>query len=681
MQKLNSDPDAQVVLHDVRVGSFAEGRAFGPGRLYEIVNASAQVTVDPVAPRHHCVLDLANAQRDEDGKVRCRTDVMILRPEDHSKGNGCVLFEFVNRGNKRFLQFFNDGFPTNEPVSSAHAGNGFLMEQGFTIVIVAWQADVLPGNGRICIDVPPIVIDELSPQQTIRCEFIADMKGVTCLPLSGKPGTRSYPAVSLDTRAALLRRRRYPSSEPERIAPDTWQFARVEGGTGLGAGDVSAGEQAIVASRSHVYLPGGFEPGWIYELVYTATAPIALDMGFLAVREVMSFLRYDTGAGNPLAARLPKHAIAWGRSQSGRAIRDFVYRGFNDAGDGRRVFDGVLPHVSGAGKTLFHRFANMVIPASRQYEDWLNPADRFPFSYASSVDHITGVQDAILTRPATDPLVIHTQTGSEYWYRRGSLVHTDTRGNDLVQPDTVRIYFWSSSQHWSDPRPAKPGRGPCENFQNIVSTVAFFRATLLLMQRWITDGIAPPPSRIPKRADATLVPFDAWRAAFPAIPGVKLPYSPNVLPYVDYGPELALGGPIAEPPIVSDMQIYAVLVPATDIDGNDVAGLRAPMVEAPLGTYTGWNIRLRGHGHGALHDFSGSYLPFPETVEEAGITGDPRAPITARYGSAQGYAEAIRGAALALIQDGLLLSADVERITAQAAGYGEVNHVHQMPGQ
>ena len=33
-----------------------------------------------------------------------------------------------------------------------------------------------------------------------------------------------------------------------------------------------------------------------------------------------------------------------------------------------------------------------------------------------------------------------------------------------------------------------------------------------------------------------------------------------------------------------------------DRDGNEQAGVRAPMVAAPLATYTGWNLRTRGHG-------------------------------------------------------------------------------------
>src|SRR5258707_14548236 len=104
----------------------------------------------------------------------------------------------------------------------------------------------------------------------------------------------------------------------------------------------------------------------------------------------------------------------------------------------------MLREGGAGGMWMTCRLANVADPAGQQYEDHFNPADRFPFSYAASTDHRTGKHDAILKRPATDPLVIHTQTATEYWQRRGSLVHTDTRGNDLEQPETVRVYAWTS---------------------------------------------------------------------------------------------------------------------------------------------------------------------------------------------------------------------------------------------
>ena len=167
-----------------------------------------------------------------------------------------------------------------------------------------------------------------------------------------------------------------------------------------------------------------------------------MGLGHVAVRDFISFLRYEKNDENPLDKIKITSAYCFGRSQTGRCIRDSIYLGFNEDLEGRKVFDGVLSHVAGAGKMwLNHRFCNAVVPAGQQYEDHNNIADQFPFSYALSQDHLTGKSDAICKRPKTDPLIFHSQTSTEYWQRRGSLVHTNTQGNDLAMPENVRLYF------------------------------------------------------------------------------------------------------------------------------------------------------------------------------------------------------------------------------------------------
>jgi hypothetical protein len=321
-----------------------------------------------------------------------------------------------------------------------------------------------------------------------------------------------------------------------------------------------------------------------------------------------------------------------------------------------------------------YRFANLVTPAGQQYEEHFNPADRFPFAYARSTDHLTGESDAILKRPETDPLVIHTQTGTEYWQRRGSLVHTDTRGNDLAQPENVRVYLWASSQHFADPAAKKPARGICQNYVNGVATSMLFRAALDAMDRWASENVPPPSSRIPLRADGTLVAMAEWRERFPRIPGIATPSGPSELRRLDFGPDFARGIATKEPPDIARGEGYAVLVPAVDADGNDRAGIRVPMVAAPLGTYTGWNLRARGVGHGAMHEFTGSYIPLPESAAERAATGDPRRAVLERYGDAAAYVAAIAAAAKALVAEGLMLEEDVERCIAAAAAWGRPRH-------
>jgi hypothetical protein len=201
-----------------------------------------------------------------------------------------------------------------------------------------------------------------------------------------------------------------------------------------------------------------------------------------------------------------------------------------------------------------------------------------------------------------------------------------------------------------------------------------FRAMLDAMDRWATDGVAPPPSRMPRRSDATLVTMEEWRSQFPRILGCAIPSGPAELPLMDFGPDFERGILAKEPPDVVAGKSYTVLVPAVDADGNDTGGVRAPMVEAPLATYTGWNLRARGFGHGATHTFVGSTIPFPETESERRITGDPRRSIRERYPSQAAYTAAIEAAARRLVEARLMLEEDVERAVALAQSWGRPRH-------
>ena len=133
-------------------------------------------------------------------------------------------------------------------------------------------------------------------------------------------------------------------------------------------------------------------------------------------------------------------------------------------------------------------------------------------------------------------------------------------------------------------------------------------------------------------------------------------------------------GIVKEPPDIVAGSDYTILVPAVDADGNDRAGVRAPMVATPLGTYCGWNLRARGFGHGAMHEFSASYIPLPETPEERRATGDPRRSILERYQNAEAYVRAITAAARQLVEQGLMLEEDVERAAEVAADWGRPRH-------
>jgi hypothetical protein len=629
---------------------FADGKAFGSAGAYEMLHGRVEVEVAPNSVPHGSVIDLDLAPRDQDGLIACVADIAILKPQHIEAGNRRLLFDYPNRGSKRALQFFNDAPFSNRPLTVEHAGNGFLLRRGYTVVWIAWQGDLLPGDDRLVLDIPAARDPNTAIRGTVCSEFIVDEPGQRVMPLSGRVSTRSYPVLSLAKSDVAFTRQRDAKSPPIAFSPHEWDFAREEKGIAV---DYRSEEQAIVASNSHIRLNTGFEPGWIYRIRYQSADPLVLGLGHVVVRDVADFLKHrdrdDSGAANPLSSGIIEKAYAWGRSQSGRAIRDFVYHGFNET-SGRRIFDGVIINASGAGRLATGRFANLNAPGSQQYEDHANPSDSYPFAYVPCADPSSGKTDAILKRPASDPLVMHIQTSSEYWQRRGSLVHTTLSGDDLPRADNVRLFHWASSQHSSDPTALQPRRQRFENLNNIVQTSMFFRALLDALDAWATTGREPPPSDFPRRSDGTLVSFEIWRSAFPRIPGVTLPVGPNTF------------------------ETLPVFVPATDQDGNEIAGVRAPMVVAPLGTYTGWNVRAKGYGGSAMHSFNGSYIPFPATSETARATGDPRRSIIERYGSAEAYAAAIRDAALHLISRGLMLQEDLDRVVKEAEHWGGPRH-------
>ena len=141
---------------------------------------------------------------------------------------------------------------------------------------------------------------------------------------------------------------------------------------------------------------------------------------------------------------------------------------------------------------------------------------------------------------------------------------------------------------------------------------------------------------------------------------------------MDFGPDAGEGIITEQPPKTG--ALYTVLVPAVDGDGNEIAGVRAPMVSAPLGTYTGWNLRSRGFGHGAMLEFTGSYLPFSDSPDEGKATGDPRASILERYPTPTDYQDAIEKAARQLVADSLMLGEDVAGVIERAADWSRPLH-------
>lgn len=646
--------DSKIRLQIEQRQPFADNKSFGDVGPYEVVSGRVDFEIDPDDSANSAIVDLHNAPRTSTGLVNYSADLYILKPSEMARGNRRLIYDVNNRGDKRIVHFFNDAVDSNAPITQEHAGNGYLMRRGYTIVWSGWQGDIVPGNQRLILNAPVATNNGREITGPVRMEFTAEEDGTFAIPLSGNEYTSSYETAYLDTHSAKFTFREYENDSRQQILSDQWQFANVD----------ENGQ--LVLSSTHCYLSGGFKPGLIYELVYTAKNPMVMGLGFAGARDLVSFLIHcdvdDFGTKNPLVQGgigIQK-AYAWGRSQSGRFLREFIYLGFNVDPQGRSVFDAISPHVSGGGRVILnYRFAQ---PGRypRQHSDHLYPSDQFPFAYHVLYDPLTGRRDGILKRPDTDPIVIHTQTSSEYWERRGSLVHTDSNGNDLPEHSKARVYLFSSSQHSADPLKG-PQIGPHLHPSNPLNTTPLLRALLDVLDDWATHGTVPPPSMIPKCADGSLAGALSICCRFPSIPGVKCPTAPSRLFVQDHGSNFQFGVMSVEPPTEHKDREYTVLVPQIDSDGNEIPGIRTPHLEVPLATFTGWNFRSPGNAGNSLSGVLGSHLPFSATKDVKDKMRDSRKSLDERYPSKEQYVEAINAAARRLVDKHLLLDEDLER--------------------
>jgi hypothetical protein len=368
-----------------------------------------------------------------------------------------------------------------------------------------------------------------------------------------------------------------------------------------------------------------------------------------------------------------KYAIGWGVSQSGRVLRHFVYQGFNEDERGRRVFDGLIDQFGGAGRGSFnHRFGQASRDALEHY-NILFPVDMFPFTDAAETDPETGATDALLVRAArthTVPKMFHLLGNSEFFNRAGSLVLTDPTGaRDIEPPPTTRIYVISSAPHIMGAMPpTSRASGDLTGLaaMNPLDVRPVVRALFRAMDRWVTDGADPPPSRYPRSADGTLVPREA--GGWPAIPGYHLP-PPQLVAYrLDFGSRWKDGIVDYEPPKIG--RPFVVRVPKVDEDGNDRAGIRLPEIAVPLATQAGWNFRDPSIGAPEhLAGEIGSYIPFPRTLADRERTGDPRRAIDERYAGESDYVGRIASAAAQLVADGYLLADDLPDVLRRASAH------------
>ena len=627
---LAKDPAPAVSLEITSRAPAFGAQSFGEHGSYERIAGKAHMRIDPLAPANRGIVDLALAPRGGDGKVAYDVDFVIERPAVAAKARRVLFYDVVNRG-MRLLGMMTGG----SAMKPDDPGDGLLMRQGYTLVASGWQGDI--ANKALVGARFPVAANRGKPVTgKVAVETIFDSP-------AGNTITLPYPAVSLTQPLARLTVQAVTGSPPREIAPADWRFAD---------------DRHITLTR-----PADMDAGAIYRFEYSAKDPWVMGLGFAATRDLIAWLRSAPAeAGNPLAdiAAAPcernqsnacvnpgggiySSAVAFGGSQSGRYLRDFLWQGFNRDLAGRKVFDGVIPFIPGGRQTYTNfRFAE---PGrfSRQHEDHGVPGFTFPFTYATLLDPITGRSDGILKRcsaTATCPKLFHIDTSAEFWQAGSALVGTGGTARDVPLPANVRAYMIAGGAH-------APGMiiPACRYPANALNYSPVVRALIIGMVDWTTTGTEPPASRWPSLAKGELVTIGALK-------GPEVPAAGLVWPKVMNRPIPPAGRPA-----------WPAFVPAIDADGNDIAGIRLPQVAAAEGTYLGWNLRKSGYGEGDLCLLSGTYVPFAANATSRG--GDTRLSLMERYPAAGERAARLRAVTEQLRRERFLLDEDAAKMAGE----------------
>jgi hypothetical protein len=671
------------------------GGAAGP---YTVVTGIVHGKLDPNHADNADIVDLKLAPVGADGLVEYSTDVVILRPKTAATARRVMVYDVVNRGSKLNVNRHIGGgaLATGAAPPATFAS---LLQLGYTMVWSGWQGN-LPQTGAGDVDTIGTRFptarnaDGTSITGLSREEFVQDNAGgATAIPLKYLPASLTDRSeVVFTARQSWINSAGVQVYAAPSVAVTDWSYVT--------NADGSVGVQFTAPAA--VPRPGGTtEPadqGTIYSFVYRAKDPMVMGIGFAAVRDLVHFLRYTAkdaqGGDNPLndlktaacaaGTACPANptsnldvVMADGVSQSGRFLRDFLYRGFNKASDGTQVFDGLMPLGTGARRVwLNYRFAQPD-RASKQHEDRFALGVDAPFTYDVRQDAYGSEADGLMKKclaSNTCPKVMQVDGSMEWWTARGALVVTDGRGGDIPLPDNVRYYFIASQQHTGSNTGAttglttQPAAGTrCEFASNPVTQSPVERALIPALERWIAKGTLPPASRYPTVTAGTAVASDRNSLGFPDLTNVLVPNGPSATPlalsvaYSGIYNQLAVTDYGNTVPVVDLTKQYTLLLPKVDHIGNEISGIRMPEVATPLATYAGWNYRRQGFAQGDLCALVGTTIPLAVSSATKSAT-DSRPTLADLYAGRADYQARFGAAADGLVNLGFLTSLDAANV-------------------
>ena len=617
---------------------------------YQKLTGHAYGELDPKLPLNAIITDLEFAPRNARGMVEYMATFTLIKPADMAKASGVLLYFVPNRGR---INLTDGGFLAD------------ARKQGHVLVASGWQGDLESADGMETLSVPVAKNPDGSSITGLVLARFSDMPADTktlSILRGGVAGTAD--PASLDSSKATLTRRASEDSAVVPLRSADWAFA-----------DCSKNPFPGTPDPRKICLQGGFNPAYLYELVYTAKDPKVYGVGFAATRDLNSYLRYgmhdDTGTANSLGGKIT-WTVSQGNSQSGNFLRSFIHLGFNQDEAGRIVFDGSNPNIAvrllamnirfgapSGGAAMYEAGSDGVV----WWADYADEARRHPS--AGLLDRCRATD--------TCPKIVETFGSSEFYNLRASPDLVGTRADrDIPLPSNVRRYYFPGVSHGGgpggfDPHPQQ--QACCELVPNPNPSRDTLRALQTALVDWVVRGTLPPPSQYPRLDRGELASPTQAAMGFPTIPGMPLPdgiltplYENNFGTQFHYN-DLSGVITIQPPPI---RQILPTLVPKVDADGNEMAGVASVLHQVPLGTYTGWNTVASGFYKGHIRTNTGAYIPFAKTRTERLASGDPRPSLEERYGIHEKYVAQVRAAAERLVRGRYLLQDDADRLIAQA---------------
>jgi hypothetical protein len=588
------------------------------GLELEAIQGHLEFEFDPDLAQNTNIVDIQLAQK-VNGKITAKSTFFIIQLTDPKRRKGTLL-EISNRGSKASLRYFNQAQSRTAPNNAEALGDGLIQRLGLSVMWVGWQPDVFAQDNNMSAELPRAIDSHGNARSDWTIEQQSNELG-----LAHRDSIKVLYLVDKSKKdQAYLTRRNSPNGVKTIIPSTKWRFSE--------QGDAILGD---------------FSPA-IYELVYPTRDSIVTGLGLALIRDTAEYIKKsDSRFASP-------KTLAFGVSQTGRWLRHFLYQGFNQTESNTIAFDGMLIHTAGAGRGSFnHRFAQASRDAHRM-SAFFYPTDVFPFSSRQTEHPLTGKSDGLMANlpPAFHPKVFYTNTGYEYWGRAAALIHS-YNGEDLQPLETERIYHLASAQHFVERQSnLKAIEGKPGYFQgNSLNLLVNLRALLGELKAWVVDDKQPPDSQYPRFSDTTLLAFGDYTLP-KNLQDLNKPVSPHTAYIYDYGKQWQQGIITLNPPRI--LATITPPVPATDSNGNELGGVRHPLLIEPLASFLPWVLRYNAEfSTHEMKDFRGSIKLFSKQA------------VLDKYANWQGYAKALDAAIDKAVLQRFMLQEDRQSVHEQ----------------